>query len=105
MTLTKESYVDNVEVTGKYNVQVRRIDVIKEDGVQLSSSANRYVIQPFMDWSGEDARVKSICDAYFDADIIAEWEALQDPDGPPISPDNDYRSPGTLLADDDLDNH
>ena len=47
MALTKESHIDNVEVTGKYSIQVRRIDVIKENGVQISSSAHRYYIQPF----------------------------------------------------------
>ena len=34
-----------------------------------------------MDWSGEEERVKTLCDVYFDADIIAEWEALQDSEG------------------------
>lgn len=103
MALTKESHVDNVEVTGKYSIQVRRIDVIKENGVQISSSAHRYYIQPYMDWSGEEERVKTLCDVYFDADIIAEWEALQDPEGPPISSNKDYRSPGTFLAAGDKD--
>ena len=102
MALTKESHIDKIEVVGKWTIQVRRVDVIKEDGVQLSSSVHRWPIQPFMDWSGEDPRVVAVCDAYFTADLLAEWTALQDPDGPPFI-DKDMRSPGTFMADGDED--
>ena len=46
MALTKETVVDKIEVLEMGQVQVRTVTRVKEDGVVLSSSFHRHVIEP-----------------------------------------------------------
>jgi len=46
MALTKETVVDKIEVMEKGQVQVRTATRVLEDGVELSSSFHRHVIDP-----------------------------------------------------------
>ena len=91
MALTKEIVVDKIEVLELGQVQVRTVTRIKEDGVQLSSSFHRHVINPQVrtgyvkggsagtwaatDVTGEDARVAAICTASWTASVIAAFRA------------------------------
>ena len=83
MAITKTIIVDKTEVVScgsTYSsdewksIQVRTATVIKEDGVELSRSYHRHVLQPGTvaaestaltntDISGEDAGVQAICNA------------------------------------------
>ena len=64
MALTKETVIDKIEVVGEHKmVQVRTATVISEDGVELSRSFSRHVVQPDADITGEDAEVQAICNA------------------------------------------
>ena len=46
MAITKELIEDKIEVVGDYkNIQVRTATVIKEDGVELSRSFHRHVVE------------------------------------------------------------
>ena len=46
MAITKELIEDKIEVVGDYKtIQVRTATVIKEDGVELSRSFHRHVVQ------------------------------------------------------------
>ena len=47
MALTESIEYDKIEVVGQYKaVQVRKATVIKKDGVELTRSFHRYVLQP-----------------------------------------------------------
>ena len=47
MALTESIEYDKIEVVGQYkNVQVRKAIVIKKDGVELTRSFNRFVLDP-----------------------------------------------------------
>ena len=47
MALTESIEYDKIEVVGQYkNVQVRKATVIKKDGVELTRSFNRFVLEP-----------------------------------------------------------
>ena len=46
MALSKETVVDKIEVLEKGQVQVRTATRVLEDGVQLSSSFHRHVVEP-----------------------------------------------------------
>ena len=47
MALTETIEYDKIEVVGQYKaVQVRKATVIKKDGVELTRSFERYVLQP-----------------------------------------------------------
>ena len=91
MALTKEIVVDKIEVLEKGQVQVRTATRVLEDGVELSSSFHRHVVDPQVrsgyekdvsagtwaatDVTGEDARVAAICTAAWTADVIAAYRA------------------------------
>ena len=74
--LTKEVTADKIEVVGKYRaVQVRTATIISEDGVELSSSYHRHVINAGQDYSGEPAEVQAVCAAVHTDDVVAVYEA------------------------------
>ena len=69
MALEKVVEVDQIEVKGEYSIQVRQATKVLDDGKQIGGvSYHRHVVHPNMNWSGEDAKVKKIADALFDAD-------------------------------------
>ena len=83
MALTERNENDKIEVVGQYKaVQVRTATVIERDGVELTRSFHRHVLQPGTvtagtstltdtDISGEDADVQAICNAAW-TDAIKE---------------------------------
>ena len=73
--LEKIQIVDRIEVLENGSVQVRTKTAIMEDGKQISGSFHRHVVAPGNDYSGEDARVQSICAATHTADVIAAYKA------------------------------
>lgn len=75
MALEKIVVVDRIEVVENGSVQVRTKTAIMEDGKQIGSTYHRHVIAPGADYSGEDARVQSICAATHTADVIAAYQA------------------------------
>jgi hypothetical protein len=87
MALAKETVVDKIEVQEKGEIQVRTVTRIKEDGVVLSSSFHRHVVQPSNkvdgSWvdtviSGEDARVQAIATAAWTDAVKTAWQEYQD---------------------------
>ena len=77
MAITKELIEDKIEVVGDYkNIQIRTARVIKEDGVELTRSFHRKVLECVTSsydgssWthtdtnvSGESTEVQAICSA------------------------------------------
>lgn len=79
MALTKEVIEDKIEVVGEYKaVQVRTATVVKEDGVELTRSFTRKVLQPDADISGESSEVQGICNAVWTDDIKTAYKAYID---------------------------
>ena len=86
MALAESIEYDKIEVVGIYKaVQVRKATVIKKDGVELTRSFERYVLQAGTldgsdnlvdtDISGEPAEVSAICNAVWTTDVKAAWKA------------------------------
>ena len=85
MALTERNENDKIEVVGQYkSVQVRRATVIERDGVEVTRSFHRHVLQPGTvaegtstltdtDISGEDADVQAICNAAWTDAIKESW--------------------------------
>jgi len=84
MSITKEIIEDKIEVVGDYKtIQVRTATVIKEDGVELSRSFHRHVLECVSsvkndddswthtdtDVSGESTEVQGIASAVWTTDI------------------------------------
>ena len=87
MALTKETVVDKIEVMEMGQVQVRAVTRIKEDGVQISSSFHRHVVDPSTkasgswadtDISGEDARVQAVATATWTNSVKTAYQAMID---------------------------
>ena len=92
MALSKQVVEDKIEVLEEGQVQVRTATRIIEDGVELSSSFHRHVVEPQVrtgyvkggsagtwaatDVTGEDARVQAICTASWTAEVIAAYKAI-----------------------------
>ena len=86
MALTETIEYDKIEVIGIYKtVQVRKATVIKKDGVELTRSYERYVLQVGTldgnndlvdtDISAEPAEIQAVCNAVWTTDIKAAWKA------------------------------
>ena len=84
MAITKETVEDKIEIVGDYkSIQVRTATVIKEDGVELSRSFHRHVLDCVSSvkndddsWthtdtnvSSESAEVQAICTAVWTATV------------------------------------
>ena len=75
MALSESIEYDKIEVVGQYkSVQVRKATVIKKDGVELTRSFHRYVLQPDADISKEPDEVKAICNAVWTDAIKDAWK-------------------------------
>ena len=86
MALSESIEYDKIEVVGQYKaVQVRKATVIKKDGVELTRSFERYVLNAGTldesdnlvdtDISSEPAEVSAICNAVWTTDVKAAWKA------------------------------
>ena len=86
MALSESIEYDKIEIIGQYKaVQVRKATVIKKDGVELTRSFERYVLQcgtldasdnlVDTDLSAEPAEVSAICTAAWTTDVKAAWKA------------------------------
>ena len=93
MALTKEVVYDRIEIVSDYkHVQCREATIIKEDGVELSRSFHRHVLQPSSceknedgtfthtdtDISGEPQETQDICVAVWTNAVKAAWKAFQE---------------------------
>ncbi len=87
MALTKETIVDKIEVLEMGQVQVRTATRVLEDGVALSSSFHRHVVEPSVktgdtwgdtDISGEDARVQAIATATWTSAVKTAYQEMID---------------------------
>ena len=84
MALTERCENDKIEVVGQYKVvQVRCATVIERDGVEVTRSFHRHVLNPGTlgesnvlvdtDLSGEDADVQAICTAAWTDAVKEAW--------------------------------
>jgi hypothetical protein len=92
MALTKVTVVDKIEVLELGNVQVRTATRVMEDGVELSSSFHRHVVEPSTktgdtwadtDISGEDARVQAIATATWTSSVKTAYQEMMDANATP----------------------
>ncbi len=86
MALTKTIEEDKIEIVGQFKfVQVRTATVIKEDGVELSRSYSRKVLDPgtldssdnLVDTniSGESPEVQAICNGVWSTNVKNAYKA------------------------------
>ena len=86
MALTETQENDKIEVVNKWTIQVRSATIIKKDGVELTRSFHRKVLQPGTldasdnlvdtDISGEDADVQAIANAAWTSQVKTDYTAF-----------------------------
>ena len=79
MALTKEVKVDKLEIVGDYKaVQCREATVVCENGVELSRSFHRHVLNSDEDISGEPAETQAVCNAVWTDEVKSAWATFQE---------------------------
>jgi len=77
MALEKVSSIDKIEVIESGSIQVRRVDKIFEDGLEISKNYHRHVLAPGDDLTNEDSRVIAVANAVWTEEVIASYKASQ----------------------------
>jgi hypothetical protein len=77
MALTESTSIDQIEIVGDWNIQVRQATVIEKDGVQVARSFHRWVLTPDMDISDQEQKVKDICNAAWIPEVRQAYEAFK----------------------------
>jgi len=97
MAITKTVVYDRTEIIGDYKaVQCREATIIKEDGVELSRSFHRHVLQPStcsknddgsfthtdIDISGEPSETQAVCNAVWTDAVKDAWKTFSEENTP-----------------------
>jgi len=88
MALTESTVQDKIEVVGDYKaIQIKTARIIYDDGVEISRTFSRYVLQcceksggtwSNTDITGESAEVQAICNAVWTDSIRTAYKAHVD---------------------------
>ena len=73
MALTEKTIIDKIEVLESNNIQVRTANVIEKDGIEITRTFHRHVVNPGDDISEEDLKVQAVCNAIWTEEIIATY--------------------------------
>ena len=77
MALTEKTIIDKIEVLESNAIQVRAANIIEKDGVEISRTFHRHVVNPSNDISGEDTKVQAVANAIWTEEVIAAYLELQ----------------------------
>jgi hypothetical protein len=78
MALTENTNIDQIEVVNDWNIQVRQATTIERDGVQIARTFHRWILTPDSDISGQEQKVKDICNAAWTPEVIAAYNAFKE---------------------------
>jgi hypothetical protein len=77
MALTEKTIIDKIEVVENNSIQVRTATIIEKNGLELTRTYHRHVVNPTDDISNEDSKVQAIANAIWTKEVIAAYEELQ----------------------------
>jgi len=77
MALTERTEIDKIEVVNSWAIQVRQATIIERDGEFVSRTFHRWVLTPDSDISGQEQKVKDICNAAWTPEVKAAYEAFK----------------------------
>ena len=77
MALTESTKIDQIEIVGDWNIQVRQATIIERDGEFVSRTFHRWVLTPDSDISDQEQKVKDICNAAWTPEVKAAYEAFK----------------------------
>ena len=77
MALTERTEIDQIEIVRDWNIQVRQVTVIERDGEFVSNTFHRWVLQPDSDISGQEQKVKDICNVAWTPEVRQAYETFK----------------------------
>jgi len=75
----KTIVVDRIEVLADHTVAVRYVVTVTEDGLPFAEQVKGNYFKPGDDYSGEDAKVQSVCAVVHTPEVIAAYQQAQIP--------------------------
>lgn len=79
MALTEETKIDKIEILEDGQIQVRRATIIYRDGVEVSRTNHRHVLDPGVDVANlpdQDERVQAVARALWTPEVKAARSAF-----------------------------
>jgi hypothetical protein len=77
MALTENTNIDQIEIVGGWNIQVRQATVIERDGEFVSRTFHRWVLTPDMDISDQEQKVQDIANAAWTPEVRQAYETFK----------------------------
>jgi hypothetical protein len=77
MALTEKVEIDRIEVVNQWIIQVRRNTTIERNGQFVSNTFHRWVLTPDMDISGQEQKVKDICNVAWTPEVRQAYETFK----------------------------
>jgi hypothetical protein len=77
MALTESKKIDQIEVVGDWNIQVRQATIIERNGEFVSRTFHRWVLKPDSDISDQEQKVKDICNAAWTPEVRQAYEIFK----------------------------
>jgi hypothetical protein len=78
MALIENTKIDQIEVVGDWNIQVRQATTIEKDGVQIARTFHRWVLNPDSDISTQEQKVQDIANAAWTSEVRAAFTAFKE---------------------------
>ena len=78
MALTESTSIDQIEIVRDWNIQVRQATIIERDGEFVSRTFHRWVLNPDMDISDQEQKVKDIANAAWTPEVRQAYETFKD---------------------------
>ena len=75
--LNEITSIDQIEIVGDWNIQVRQATIIEKDGVQVARSFHRWVLTPDSDISGQEQKVQDICNAAWTDEVKSAYATFK----------------------------
>jgi TPP-dependent indolepyruvate ferredoxin oxidoreductase alpha subunit len=77
MALTERTEIDQIEIAQQFYVQVRQATIVERDGQFVARTFHRWVLTPDSDISGQEQKVKDICNAAWTDEVKSAYEAFK----------------------------
>lgn len=78
MALTEITKIDQIEVLD-FHLQIRTVNIIEKDGVEISRTFSRSIVEAGDDLTNQDPKVQSIANAIWTPEIISQYrDSLSD---------------------------
>ncbi len=77
MALTETKKIDQIEVVGDWNIQVRQATIIEKDGVEIAKTFHRWVLTPDSNINGQEQKIKDIANAAWTDEVKAAYATFK----------------------------